>query len=326
MKWQAVKAHNLCRTCLNRHSGKCFNKNNCGLKGCTARHHQLLHKEVSEDHPASTIPESATQEVSASINSHSTNAATQLFRIVPVRVQKLNGYVNTFAFLDEGSSVTLIEQELFDTLDIKGVSEPLCLKWTGDTTRQEDSSVKATINIANNHSGAIFKLTNVHTVRSLDLPSQTINQMELCKKYPYLTGIPIQSYVNAKPSMIIGVDNWRVAVPLKIREGSWGQPIATKTRLGWAIQGNSGNIKSRSWVNIHTCGCKSEYDKLHQMIKDSFTLESATERVIMSPEDTQAMETLKTSCHKVGNRYEVGLLWKNKSINYPKATTMRTSV
>ena len=135
---------------------------------------------------------------------------------------KKNGYLKTYAFLNEGSSVTLIEKEVFDLLGINGVSEPLCLRWTGDTTRRVDKSVKVSISMVNPHSATMFTIKDVHTVKSLNLPSQSLDMKEIKAKYPYMDGIPIQSYTNAKPSIIIGVDNWKVAVPLKIREGLWG--------------------------------------------------------------------------------------------------------
>jgi len=37
-----------------------------------------------------------------------------------------------FAFLDEGSSVTLIDTSLFDKLGIKGTTSSICLHWTGE--------------------------------------------------------------------------------------------------------------------------------------------------------------------------------------------------
>lgn len=128
--------------------------------------------------------------------------------------------------------MSLIEKEIFDLLDLDGVKQSLCLRWTGNTTRQENSSVKTSLNIANIYNGDKFKLQSVHTVENLDLPQQTLNMNEMVEKYPYLGGLPIQSFKNVKPTILIGLNNWSVAVPLKIREGPWNQPIATKTRLG----------------------------------------------------------------------------------------------
>ena len=157
----------------------------------------------------------------------------------------------------------------------------------------------------------MFTIKDVHTVKSLNLPSQSLDMKEIKAKYPYMDGIPIQSYTNAKPSIIIGVDNWKVAVPLKIREGLWGQPIATKTRLGWAIQGYNGGTQKSTWLNIHTCDCERKYNELHQLIKDNFHLEATPEKSILSKEDAKSIELLKNSCRKCSSFLKVIIMLIN---------------
>ncbi|XP_062698928.1 uncharacterized protein LOC109427488 [Aedes albopictus] len=87
-------------------------------------------------------------------------------------------------------------------------------------------------------------MSGVHTVSSLDLPHQTINHDELQEKFPYLKGLPIASYVDAIPGILIGLDNGMLSSTLKLREGSAEQPIAAKTRLGWTLYGRSGDLDS----------------------------------------------------------------------------------
>ena len=98
------------------------------------------------------------KQISEAINSHSTRGQNQkyIFRILPIRLYKRSGYINTYAFLDEGSSVSLIEKKVFDLLD--GEEQSLCLRWTGNTTRQENASLKTSLNIANINNGNKFKL------------------------------------------------------------------------------------------------------------------------------------------------------------------------
>ncbi|GBP02981.1 hypothetical protein EVAR_69129_1 [Eumeta japonica] len=302
-KWDVVKKNNLCRLCLNKHKGKCFVKKECGANGCKIKHHRLLHNYNDESDPVHIKQNTTMQSNNTSsemINSHSTTQQTQskIFRILPIRLHKKNGFINTYAFLDEGSSVSLIEKEVFDLLDIDSVEQSLCLKWTGNTTRQENSSLKASIDISNVYNGDTFKLKSVYTVKNLGLPRQTLNMEDMVAKHPYLQGLPIQSYKNIRPSILIGLNNWSVAVPLKIREGPWNQPIATKTRLGWSIQGNSGHPNQEEWLNIHHCDCEKRYNELHNMVKKNFNIEESTNKPIMSAEDSKAMDILKTTCQK----------------------------
>jgi len=164
--------------------------------------------------------------------------------------------MNTFSFLDEGSSVTLIEETIFQQLGVTGVPYPFCLKWTDNTTRVEETFKTGTLRVTNTQNGAKFKLRDVRSVRSLNLLMQSANMEELAMKFPYLKGLPIATYTNGRPTIIVGADNWNLAVTLRIREEAWCQPIASKTRLGWTLQiAPSKKTNTEGHVNIHECRC-----------------------------------------------------------------------
>lgn len=76
------------------------------------------------------------------------------------------------------------------------------------------------------------RFNDVQAIKMLDLPIQSLPIDEFC-----LGGIPIRGYRDAVPKMLIGVDNLRVSLPLKSREGVHGRynPIAVTTHLGWCI-------------------------------------------------------------------------------------------
>ena len=70
--------------------------------------------------------------------------------------------------------------------------------------------------------------------------------------------------------ILIGANNWKLAVPIKICEGNWQQPIVTKTRFGWTIQGGKINNSTQHMLNIHTCACQKDYNELHEAVKIIF--------------------------------------------------------
>lgn len=307
-KWNVVKNKKLCRQCLNLHRRKCFSKKVCEINNCTAKHHPLLHKYTAS---SDSVPVT-TEAPGGSVNAHNDRNQNKLcFRILPICIYGKSGSLKTFAFLDEGSSVTLMEQSLFEKLGLTGKDEPLELRWTGDTTRYEQNSIKMNMEVSNINNNIRFALYDVHTVSNLGLPSQSINFDDIAKKNKYLKGLPIQSYINAKPMVLIGLNNWRLAVPLKIKEGLRGQPIATKTRLGWALQGGATDTARCSSLNIHTCECEDRYRVLHDEVKEYFALDDPQEKNILSSENNRAIHILETTAIKINHQFEIGLLWKN---------------
>ncbi|XP_070855403.1 uncharacterized protein [Drosophila suzukii] len=212
------RTHHLCLNCLNKHRSQCLSRKTCNINNCRERHHPVLHAEqlYRSEHPRQpTAPELESIHILAHRHADQTN-----FRIVSIKIDYKTQQINTFAFLDEGSSVTLIEETIFQQLGVTGVPHPLCLKWTDNTTRVEETSKTATLRVINTQNGAKFKLRDVRSVRSLNLPIQSANMEELAMKFPYLKGLPITSYANVRPTIIVGADNWNLAVPLRIREGA----------------------------------------------------------------------------------------------------------
>ncbi|XP_046868784.1 uncharacterized protein LOC124461292, partial [Drosophila willistoni] len=187
----------------------------------------------------------------------------------------------------EGSALTLIDNKVYKQLGLKGVPDPLCLKWTNDTTREENASE-----------------------RSIDIRA-------LAKEFPHLAGLPIASHTNARPSILISTNNWNLAVPLKIKEGAWHQPIASKTRLGWALQSSTPSRATRANVSVHMCGCREADAKLHEITKQTFSLDATTAKPLSSPEETQALTRLESTTALKNGRYEVGLMWKDPEVLLP---------
>ncbi|XP_017468619.1 PREDICTED: uncharacterized protein LOC108360719 [Rhagoletis zephyria] len=319
-RWDTVKSNSLCRQCLGTHKRRCFVEKVCGIDGCTIKHHKLLHKtNVSLISNRQATKSDMLPQSDAQVNTHSHSAVGKqpYFRIVPIFIHANGKMVKVFAFLDEGSAVTLIDKNLFDELGLKGTHDPICLRWTGNTTRSENESVRATIKISNATNRRTYKLNGVHTVNALDLPEQSIDAETIAKKYPHLNGLPIESYNKVKPSLLIGADNWKLAVPLKVKEGAWMQPIASKTRLGWTVQGGQNDHIFDFRLNVHYCDCQKGYLELHERVKEFFRLESPDASNLLSAEDQTAVDLMNATCRKVDGFYEIGLPWRDPNVSLP---------
>ncbi|XP_062702256.1 uncharacterized protein LOC134285477 [Aedes albopictus] len=322
-RWKFAQNNGLCRSCLNTHGRRiCRNAMQCGIDGCEYRHHTLLHSNRS------SATERPTQGMSTVQNhTHRQYKQVLLFRIIPVVVSGPRGTVETFAFLDDGSDLSLIERSLVEQLGIDGWTKPLCLKWTGNVTRVESESKQVRISIQGVSSQKQHSLNDIRTVKELTLPEQSLNYDELCQRYRYLQGLPIVSYEKAVPRLLIGVNNANLTVPLQVREGRQSEPIAVKTRLGWCIFGgspkDSTHFKTHS-LNLHACECEN-VQELHNTVKDYFTVEDAGVKptaALESEEDKRARIIMERTTLRVGKQFKTGLLWKYDNIEFPDSYTM----
>ncbi|XP_053698719.1 uncharacterized protein LOC128745665 [Sabethes cyaneus] len=315
-RWRRIRTLQLCQNCLFNHGRRaCRIRKTCDFEGCSFRHHPLLHSTRGPPQP------SRIQIAETHTHRHSTSSA--LFRIIPVTLYGKRGSINTFAFLDEGSDMTLVENDVATSLGVSGTPRPLCLRCTGDTSRMEKGSQQITIEIAGTGQSQRHKLVNARTVDNLGLPCQSFQIEEAVKLHPHLTGIPIDSYWNAKPKILIGVDNLRLALPLKIREGNSAAPVAVKTRLGWCVYGprGSGNRESYNF-HVSKCGCDEE---LHGTVKQFFDTENVgigPTGTLLTEQEQRALTVMETTTRRVADRFETGLVWKEDQVEFPDSYPM----
>lgn len=127
-----------------------------------------------------------------------------MFKIIPIKIcGNNNKFIETFAFIDDGSSTSLIDEEIINKLNLSGIAEPLCLKWTGSVERNEHDSHRICVNVSG--SDQIVHAIEVRTVKHLSLPKQTVDIDKLVKEFPYLAGLPVTGYVDATPRLLIGL-------------------------------------------------------------------------------------------------------------------------
>lgn len=315
-RWKLVNRKGLCRTCLNGH-GKwpCRSWKGCEVEGCRSRHHTLLHSPSFVPHPICM----------STTHSSADKGSFPLFRIMPVELHGKSQTQIIFAFIDEGSSLTLLEEAVAQQLEVTGSKEPLTLKWTGNVTRNEPHSQCVEIGISGESNKRQYKLINARTVRSLVLPSQSLNYGLLSKRFPHLRGLPLKDYDLVQPKLLIGLDNIRLGVPIKLREGAVGEPIAAKCRLGWSVYGCIPGCSQLQVINFHNA-CIDSDRLLNEQLRDYFTIEragiSSPYGNLESEDDKRARELLKTTTRRVASGFETGLLWKTENPDFPNSYPM----
>ncbi|XP_058816367.1 uncharacterized protein LOC131679651 [Topomyia yanbarensis] len=255
-----------------------------------------------------------------------------LFRVVPVILYGPSKTIRTHAFIDDGSELTLIEQSLADELELKGPAKSLCLKWTGGARRTESSSQRVSLQISGNvDSTKKYNLSSIQTIGALQIRPQTLLVENMQERFQHLRGLPLESYHNVSPRLLIGLDHAGLGYAKESREGKPKEPIAVKTRLGWAVYGSCvGEEKAFRYVNYHSlqvCQCNLEIDgALYKAVKNYFTLDSlgihTPGKPMLSTEDQRAQTLLETLTRPKNGRFESGLLWKYDNVRLPDSEGM----
>ncbi|XP_058456935.1 uncharacterized protein LOC131434288 [Malaya genurostris] len=325
-RWATVRAGKLCRKCLCKHNGSCKQAKPCSTDGCTYLHHPLLH-----DRGDNRSDEPSIHPIESNCNVHQTQSEI-LFRIVPVILHGPTKTIRTYAFLDDGSELTLLERDLADELGLKGPTSSLCLKWTGETTKTENRSQSVNLRISSvTNPSKSYGLSNVRTIDNLQIRPQTLLISELQQRFRHLLGLPIESYNLVSPRILIGLDHASLGFAMKSREGQRNEPIAVKTRLGWIVFGSCvEGTRAEQYVNYHTlqvCPCnREEGEDLHETVKSYFALDSLgiskPKELLLSHEDQRAQSLLASLTRPSDGRFESGLLWKYDTVRLPDSSSM----
>lgn len=126
-------------------------------------------------------------------NSHCDPVSEVRFKIAPITVYGKTKNIKTYAFIDEGSSISLIDEQLIEDLELSGTVNPLCLKWTGGVERCGNNPQRVTIHISGENNKKIA--INVCTVSSFNRPTQTLNYENMANRFPHLRNLPIKAIV-----------------------------------------------------------------------------------------------------------------------------------
>lgn len=333
-RWKAVYDNKLCRKCLRRHGGFCRLSKDCGVNQCKYKHHPLLHDNQKhkpyEDKNVTSNKQAVKANISASHISFNTKV---ILRIIPIKIFGNGIEMDTFAFLDDGSTATLIEEKLADELKLEGIQKNLCLIWSGNIHRREKNSRQVNVTISSiDHPRNQLKIRDVKTVECLGIPPQRLNKEELCKRFPYLQKVPFNGYENGLPGILIGSNNPRIGIPSKVVEGGEVEPIAAKTKIGWTIHGPTSEKDTikRILMNhqVEECECQHEFDQnMHQTMKDYFSVENFGVQVpsslnTISKDEEKALNQLKDFTKRIDGRFETGLLWRYEEFELPESYWM----
>ncbi|XP_062556699.1 uncharacterized protein LOC134221525 [Armigeres subalbatus] len=322
-RWKAVQDAHLCKRCLYPHGKWPCKAAGCGTNGCQQNHHKYLHP--GNPNVGNGSSENVSNSTTGVVTVHQHMQHRVLFRVIPVSLHAHGKSVHTFAFLDGGSDSTLLEDSIAKKLGVTGAVFPLCMQWTNGVRRTEEESRRVMLEISGNN-GNRFMMKDVHTVSSLDLPRQTIDFEELQTKFPYLKGLPIASYDDATPGILIGLDNTKLKTTLKLREGSGSQPVAAKTRLGWLLYGRSGESDLKLVHRVlHACN-RSTNEDLHELVKSFFTVEGSgveSNEMVESPSEKRARKILEdTTVRTESGKFQTGLLWRYDLVEFPDSKPM----
>ena len=237
-----------CLACLTgKHNSKdCTRKMRCFITTCTnPRHPTLLHgsefvfpKKATDSTPSFPPTESYVGIISCS------GALTSriISKIVPIRVRAGSRSFDTYAFLDSGSSSTLIRKDVaWEILHLTGPAELVKVSFYDGESKIVPATV-VSFEISTRDESRRFCIQRGYSIDEFEVqrnPKVEEDEMEL---WPHLRGIKLLPIGPNEVTILIGMDIASAHNHSESREPEDDAtgPVAFKTPFGWCVAGDMG--------------------------------------------------------------------------------------
>ncbi|XP_073334837.1 uncharacterized protein [Pagrus major] len=328
-----IKTGKRCWRCGRDHqAAQCYLKAKC--QQCNKTHLEVLHEVNSSSamRPERPSPEPI-QPVTYYLDP-AWRSSCVLLKMVKVCLYNGKRRIETYAILDDGSERTILLHDAARELGLQGQTENLVLRTIRQDTRTVPGrSVSFSVS-AVAHPQKRFRIHKAFTATELGLSKHSHPVEALQKTYRHLRGLPLQSFNQEQPLLLIGSDYPHLITPVEpVHLGPPGGPAALKTRLGWTLQGPAKVLMHQSstpqclLTNTSSPSAEllSHVTKLWQMDILPYRNEKLITR---SKQDTAAIRRLEDKTTRVEvdgvQRYATPLLWKEDAppLHSPKEAVL----
>lgn len=252
-----LKEKAICFGCLHigHRSQECARRLTC--KTCYQKHPSVMHIHFKEkvdkavntngDHQmVPTVPTVNNTLVSSQACNH-TGARNNsgILPILPVQVKSTmsNKVIQTYAFLDTGSTSTFCSESLMRRLNLNGRKTKISLL-TMSPKSTVSSYVVNNLEISGLTGKEFYKLPEVYTQKKMPVGPANIIKKEDLAEWPYLDAVHIP-HLQADVELVIGTNASKLLEPWEVVNSHGDGPYAIRTLLGWVINGSIGSCQNK---------------------------------------------------------------------------------
>ncbi|KAL0151450.1 hypothetical protein M9458_053236 [Cirrhinus mrigala] len=326
-RFEYLKRNGHCFGCLKRgHMSKDCNKRMfCQI--CQRKHPTLLHinNENSKQPTLPTCIDLKEMPVNSALVSadHATGASSECaLAIVPVQIKVAKGSktINTYAFLDPGSSATFCTENLMNQLNVRGRRTEILLRTMGQE-RPVKSYELTGLEVGSIDGSVYIDLPKVYTQPKIPVSKENLLNILDLEKWPYLKEIELKR-IDADIEILIGINVPKAMEPWQIVNSQRNGPYAVKTVLGWVVNGplhscSSTNETGLISVTANRISMENLKDLLIRQYNHDFPEKDYDEKREMSVEDKLFMSIATSSVELKNGHYHLPLPFRDKDATLP---------
>ena len=191
------------------------------------------------------------------------------------------------------------------------------------TLDRQDRQIQTTavnLEIAAVDTNTFVTLDNVYTRRDIPIKEANMGTAHDINKWSHLRDICIPTADARNVMLLIGQDNPDILLPREVRSGNQGEPYATRSLLGWTINGPLG-LANDTCRRQATSNFVTMDDTLQRQVETFWKVDgweaTLSEKPSMSIEDHQAIDIWEKSIQKKADHYVLDIPFRSQPPDLP---------
>ena len=242
--------------------------------------------------------------------------------IVPVRVKSksANRFVETYAFLDNGSTDTFISENLAEQLCASGPKTKIMLC----TLQQEelvDSRTITNLEVCDIQGKNTLPLPKVYTQKKIPVSIEDVVTEDDIHKWRYLSKVSLPGSRATEVGLLIGNNVYQAMEPWEVVNSQGDGPYAVRTCLGWAVNGPIINCKN---AIVNRVSLQTIDEMLTTQFNHDFSERISEDKLEKSRDDQLFLQQLDKSTKMMDGHYETALPLRDEDTCMPNNKSQAT--
>lgn len=317
---------------LGHNAANCSRNWTCNVHGYGQKHNKWLHPNQPRQTSAVTTAQHTSSDSRQTQQTSEPPTVTCGFAgvgngkvclpIVPVVVQGKAGSISsvTYALLDRGANTSLVSEELVQKLRIKGTPSKLDLDTVG--SHQEGIQTQSVdLEIDSLYNSTTYQINSVRTLTKVNIGLSCLATPQEISQWSHLKDIPIPEINSRDVHLIIGQDAPRLLQADECRVGGDDEPYATRTVLGWAINGPINHRRSRNMAKAFFLNADGD---LRMQMEKFWKLDDPEQTNALSINDQKVVNRWEESVCKEGQHYSLDIPFKEGTVELQNNANLAT--
>ncbi|XP_041354482.1 uncharacterized protein LOC121372257 [Gigantopelta aegis] len=241
--------------------------------------------------------------------------------IIPVKVKMKNGLtaIDTYAFLDPGSSVSFCTEDIMNKLGASGKKMKITLDTMGEPYTMTTYAISG-IEICNLNCENVVSLPKVYTNDKMPVTTRHIPTKKDISCWAHLHEIELPQ-IDGEVGLLI-VNNVPDAYsPIEVKAGPQSSPHAIKTRLGWVLWNVIRGFNYK--VNEEQLRCSMNridilaIEEMEQLKRLDVMKKRKDDKKEYSQEDKKFVQKVNKSIKLIDGHYEIDLPFRDENVKLP---------